>query len=505
MKRRRWFARALALLCALALSAACAEGTVALDDIGLRYTPAEDERCLTRTAMPTEVLATLGADAASLAAAMEGDGLYLVSLLPDGRQFTLAVSPKPAGIAADNAWHMTAEEKALFLTAMARAGDFGAASWQENGYALFSASAQAEAGARLSYAGLSLATLYLGRVYAFHMDIIGRAPAQADIDLLTAAAGRTLLLGAHTRAEAEDPAATPQPLMLPDLQVKAGTATVTSVLNDLPLTLDPVPDTVGITQVTLSGTTVPYGYLRYAVGDTTSSRIKADETGAFRFTVQGLTGNAANLIELTAFKGDVKTVVRIGVTVDWQQVPFTLETAAHTDAKTLTLRGLTLPNASVKLLSGRGTGSIVVAEDGTFAVTLTLGRIGQNAFTLQAQAAGYHRTDYSFSVTRTQSADEALAALHKAARKTDYAKLTAKPALYARRVVSLTGVASQLRFADGQASFVLTSDAGARYAVRCDDLLAVTDGANVSLLGTLTGETSSAEGLPTLTLEAFVP
>ncbi len=505
MSLRRWFACALALLCVLGLATASAGETVALDEIGLRYAPAAGELCLTRQSMPADTLAALGADAATLAAAMQNDGLYLLSLQPDGRQFTLAVEPRPQGIAADSVWSMTAAEKDQFLTALARKGGYGAAAWQTGGYALFTSTAQADADAPLTYTDMTLATLYLGQVYALRMDIIGREPAQADIDLLMVAAGRTLLLGARAQTPAAAATANEPQLALQEVSVPSQPAEITRVTDELALTLDPVPDTVGLTQVTLSGTTVPYGYLRYALGDTTSSRVKADANGAFRFTVPGLTGDAANRIELTAFKGDLKTIVRFTVTVDWQRVPFALQSAPVTEGKTVTLRGLTLPDATVELTDGRGTGSIVVGDDGTFSVTLTLSRVGENAFTLQAQASGYHRTDYSFTATRVQSAAEVLAALRKTVRQTDYNKLAAKPAQYEGRVVELSGVASGLRYADGQASYVLTTNSGELYTVLCGDLLAVAEGAHVSLLGTLTGKTAGEGGYPTLMLAAYIP
>ena len=60
MSLRRWFACALALLCCLALATASAGETLALDEIGLRYTPAAGELCLTRQSMPPDTLAALG-------------------------------------------------------------------------------------------------------------------------------------------------------------------------------------------------------------------------------------------------------------------------------------------------------------------------------------------------------------------------------------------------------------------------------------------------------------
>lgn len=506
MKHPRRLALALALLGVFWCASASAGQSVALDEIGIRYTPAVGEVCLTRADMPAAALSALGTDAATLAAAMEADGLYLIGLQADGRQITLSVEAAPAGLAVQDVYAMTAADKDAFLAQLARSGSYGSAVWQKGGYALFSSTPQAAADEALAYSDVTLATLYLGRVYALRMDVIGREPSPEDVALLTDAAARTLRLGACASdgGAAETPEA---PLTLPSLAVSSQPATLTYQAQDLPLTLDPIADTVGVTRFTLSGVTEPGGYLRYTLNGKASSRVKADEAGAFRFTVPGLTASGANTVELTAFKGDAKTVVTFAVNVDWQYTPLALAAARSAQGDTLALQGLTLPGATVKVTRGRAS-RVTVGEDGTFTLTLQLGRLGENAFSLQAQADGYHRYDMDLTVTRTQSAAETLAALQKAAkaaRATDYARLAAKPAAYAGRVLAVSGVASVLAYENGQASFVLTDAQGGRYAVLCADLLGVAEGGEVSLLGTLTGAVYGGDGLPALTLGAYEP
>ena len=97
-----------------------------------------------------------------------------------------------------------------------------------------------------------------------------------------------------------------------------------------------------------------------------------------------------------------------------------------------------------------------------------------------------------------------VASLQKKVRAVNYGRLIAKPASYADRVVAVSGLATELSYASGSPRFVLTSDSGDCYTVLCDNLLRVSDGGSVSLLGTLTGETDDSAGYPTLTLEAFV-
>ena len=504
MNIRRWIACALVVLGMLPAGVAGADAPVALEAVGLRYTPAQGEIIATQDSIPDSALDALGTDAQTLATAMAQDGVCFTSIQPDGRQFSLMLQAKPTDIAASDASLMTAAEKEVFLTQLARQGGYGAAVWTDSGYALFSAPVAAQGNSTLSYSGLTLATLYLNQVYALHMDVIGREATQADADLLQDAAARLLRLGAATASEA---GATPADtaLVLPDTAVASGVAQVSYTQQDLALELDPIADTIGVTQFTLSGRTVPYGYLRYALGGSTSSRIKADADGAFRFTVPGLTGDAVNLIELTAFKGDQMTVGSFSVTVQWQLTPLALSPIASAQGKTVTLNGLTLPGATVKITEGRSTSRIVLGEDGAFTVTLNLGRLGDNSFTLQAQATGYHRNDHSLTITRLLSEAEAPDTLQKKVRTVAYARLTASPETYAGNVLQLSGTVGALFFEQGKAGFVLTTAQGDHYAVLCGDLLDVTDGASVTLLGTLTGELQPAGGNPMLTLAAYVP
>ncbi len=504
MNVRRWITLALVVLGMAAVGTACASAPVALDTVGLRYTPAQGEIIATRDNVPDSALSALGTDAQTLTAAMVRDGVWFTSIQADGRQFSLRIAAKPADITASDAAALSAAEREVFLTQLARQGGYGTAVWATGGYALFSAPVDAHVDSPLSYSGLTLATLYLNQVYALHMDVIGRQATQADADLLADAATRLLRLGAATTTDAGG-ASAEAALTLPDTAVASGVAEVSYQQQDLMLELDPIADTIGVTQFTLSGRTVPGGYLRFALGGSTSSRIKADESGAFRFTVPGLTGNAENPIEIIAFKGDQMTVASFTVKVVWQLTPLVLSPTSQAEGKTVTLNGLTLPGASVKITEGRGTGRIIVGEDGSFRVTLNLGRMGENSFTLQAQAAGYHRNDHPLRITRLLSQAEALETLQKKAKAVDYARLTADPSTFAARVVQLRGSVGTLFYEQGKAGYVLNTEQGDAYAVLCGDLLGVAEGAPTSLIGTLTGKMHAASGCPALTLAAYVP
>lgn len=503
MKYLRRAALTLFFALALGLGTAHAQGEIALDGIGLRYTPAAGETCLTRDTADPAVLAAFGADAETLQNAMRSDGAYLIRLGEDGLQVTLTVTEKPEGIASAEAAQMTAAEKDVFLKALARQGGYGTANWHAHGYALFASAAEQLESGGLTYAGLTLATLYLDHVYAFHMDLIGREAGQAEPALLEAMAERTLRLGAA--AQAADGADTPaQVLTLPDTAVPSAPLEWVAQSQSCALTLDPVAATLGVTQFTLSGTTEPGGAIRYAVNGKSSSRIVADAQGAFRVTVPNLKGNAENAIVVTATKGDLKTQLTGTVTVQWLDTPLALETVTESEAELVTVRGLTLPGTALTLTQGRAKGALTVAADGAFTLTLRLPRIGENAFTLRAQATGFRRAETAFVVTRVRSAVDTQTTLLKQVRTVDFARLTAKPAAFAGTAVQLSGTASQLDYADGSPRFTLTDAQGAAYTVLCDQLLAVREGDAVTLLGTLTGETDQNAGYPTLTLAALL-
>ena len=505
MKIRRLLTFALLVACVALFAAAHAEESVALDGIGLRYTPAEGELYITRDHIDAQALAALGTDSETMLASMIREGQYLIGIQPDGRQFSLSVTAKPEELTSGEYQELTAADKDAFLTLLARQGGYGNATWANDGYALFTSTAEAQGDGALPYSNLSLATLYLNDLYTFRMDLIGREATQADMDLLTDAASRTLRLGAKAQtAQAEASDATAQTLALPSTAVESQPAALSYQQQGCDLTLDPVADTLSTTSFTLSGQTVASGTLRYSVNGKSSSRIKADTDGRFSFTVPNLTGNETNAIELTAFKGDAKTVVDFSVRVDWQTTPLALETAENVAEDRVTLSGLALPGTTVKLTQGRGSGRITVAGDGTFSVTLLLDRVGSNDFTLQAQAQGYHRNDYAFSVTRVQSDEAALAALQQKVRTVAYQKLVSRPSAYEGDVVQLAGQVSALDYANGSPRFLLTTQAGETYTVLCADLLGITDGQTVQLLGTLGGAAADGNPSPEVTLAALL-
>lgn len=497
----------LALTLAMLMScAAFAQESVPLDHIGMRYLPAEGDICLTREDMNPEGLALLGVDEATALAAMQSDNLHLMIFTADGRQVSLRVDDKPAEISADNAHDLSIQDKELLLTLLARGGRYASAAWQgeAHGYAFFSSPAQS-AGASLCT--LSMSTLYLGKIFSLQTDIVGRDPTEEDRRLLLSAAERLLRLGA-TRVDETGGEVQNVMLTLPDPSpLVSGQAEITTVKNDIALTLDPVPAISGLTTLSLSGVTEPRAFIRYSINGQTSSRIRADEDGRFSVTVSGLTGNEENPIELSASKDDKAAIVRFSVKVDWQSTPLVIAPLpASIQADSVVLRGLTLPGSKVTLLRKSSSTNLTVQEDGSFEYEISLRAIGELSFTVRAVAPGYRRTDTALALTRESSEQDQLDQLQKKVKSVTYEKLCSNPSAYEGRILRTEGTVAALSNPGGAPSFLLKTEDGSLYIYQCQDLLDIEPGQTVDVLGELTGQKAAIQSpeftgsYPSLTL-----
>ncbi len=486
-------AAAAALLCSLS---ALGEEAVALDAIGLRYYPAPGEFCVTSGSCPAEALSLLSADQATVQAAMESDQSPLMVLSQDGTQVSLRVTARPSTVFPENVFALTPAQKEQFLTLLAREHGYFAASWLENlpGFALLTtqgASPEAAAGLQT----LSLSTLYLGKIYAFQTDVMGRSLTQADTDLLLAVARRTILLGGVP----QDPAAATEaaPLTLPEQpMLTTETAPVAYQLGSIPLTLSPLPALVGTTTMELSGTTAPGMGLKYSVNGSLSSRFKADVNGAFSVTMKNLDPEKPNEILVIASKGKETSTAQCQVRVDWQTTPLVVSpTAGLVRDNHFALRGLTLPGAKVQLLRGRSASPVPLQSDGSFSLDVSLPKVGENAITVRSLAPGYRRVDIPLRITRAVSAQEEVAALQRSAKVFSYEKMLQRPSAYEGRVVQYQGTVSGLANQSGQPLFLLTVGENQTVACFIADLLPVQLGQSLTLLGTLQGKNQDLETL----------
>ncbi len=519
MQRTPLKKRAFLILLVLVLLLGCfcalgEEASITPEGSGLRYYTLQGEQCLTQDLLPEAALGLLGVDASTAQSAMQRDGIKLIAFSPEGRQVSLKVVAKPADIAAQSVFDMDAMAKEQFLTLVARGGHYLSAAWQPTvpGFALFSTFGGQDAPAQPLYT-LSLATLYLGKLYAFQTDVVGREPTQEDAALLIDAASRALLLGPEPPSSTQAESAAVPALSLPQqASLTEESAAFTVDRADLPLALDPVPSILGTTTLVLKGTTQPKVSMRYTVNGLPSSRFKAGEDGSFSVTIPSLEADSLNLIELTAFKGDASSTVHFSVQVNWQSSPVVLShSSCSVQEDQLILTGLALPGSTVQLIRKTATTKVSVAKDGSFSCKISLKKMGENAVTIRCTAPGYRRTDVDLVFTRVGDEAAQLAAYKKSVKTITYAKLLKKPASYEDTTIQCQGRITALSYADGRPAFILTVSEAERYICFAHDLRTVDIGQEVTLIGALTGtmETLSSRWgsgeYPGLTVLTYVP
>lgn len=505
----------IGVLCLLGVAAwlgcsapALAQEAVSLEQAGLRYYPAQGEVCVTRSSVPQEALALLGADEATVLSAMESDQLYCIILTGQGTQVSLRISDPPPGAAGQPS--AQGMDQAELLALLAPQGSGLSASWPEGlpGFALLSPQEQ-EQGLPLNT--LSLSTLYLGKVYSFQTDVFGREPAQADREALFSAARRMILLGAAARDSGE--ASQSGPLALPPLPaLTEQEAQVSYKVGNLPLELSPIPSVVGTTLWEVSGVTAPKASLKYTLNGRTSSRFQADESGAFSFTMKNLEPDAVNELTVTASQGEDVSTASCSLALRWQPSPLALAQASGTvKADHVFLEGITLPGSKVQLLRRTGTDLIPVGEDGRFRYKVLLKKLGENSFTLRTLSPGYRRADVEVSLLRAIGDAQELASLEGSVKTVAYDKLLAKPSAYEGRTVRYQGTVAALANLLGQPLFLLSTAQGETLACLCPDLLDIRLGEEIDLLGTLSGGKESLQTpwlsgeFPSMALLSLIP
>lgn len=485
------------VLCLLSLTAllglsprAHASQVVPLEEVGLRYYPAQGEVCVTRDDVPPEALALLGADEAAIRAAMEHDQLYCIILTPQGTQVSLRIFDAPGDAFYANDSH--GQQSSL------------------PGFAFFrSTPDHMEKNPLLTT--LSLCTQYLGKGYALQTDVFGRAPTFADEDILVSAAKRLLQLGA-----AKGP---PQELVQENALALPKTAPLTDQMAPVayqtdgpPLELSPIPAVLGTTLHEVSGITAPRASLKYTLNGRTSSRFQADENGRFTFTMKTLDPDMPNELTVIASQDGGVSTASCSLVIDWQFSPLALSrTTGTVTADHVILEGVTLPGSKVQLIRRNGNDLIPVDQDGRFHYRLALSKLGENNFTLRCLSSGYHRIDMPLSFFRTIGDSIELYTLRDRIKNVTFAQLMKKPSAYQGRTVRYRGTVAALANLEGQPLFLLTMDEGETIACLCPDLLDIHLGQEADLLGVLTGTMQSVESpwlsgeFPSLTLTSLIP
>ena len=161
-----------------------------------------------------------------------------------------------------------------------------------------------------------------------------------------------------------------------------------------------------------------------------------------------------------------------------------------------------MPGANVQVIRGGTTASVTVDENGRFSFVLNTKKTTGYPYTVRSSYPGYRRAEVSGRIRRTNAEDAA-----KAARAIDYQELLAAPEQYADTLVSYTGTVRALAYEAGTPKALLEADDGNRYLLYCDNLIALEQGRELSLIGLINGTADALGGgepCPVISLQTIL-
>ena len=414
--------QACMLLCAgllaLGAGALAQTATYVFPYEGFRYTQREDETVLTQTNLGEHeaLLKSLGTSSEAVLASYVASGIVMEVIPDDGGQ--IAVSVTDAGKFADVQDMENTAPACVRLTSSAMY-------------------------ASMPVYSLRYATLHLGKLYMIEQTIVGREPDEADDARMEQLLSGMKLLSSLSQATPTpqatatmQPTATPEPIL--------GSAAVETTGS---LTLDEIPAYTTSAKFTLSGHAAASAEIRVEEGGKQLAKTDAKKDGSFSLKVR------------LAEEGDHELMVTAGedtatFTIRYEKPDARLEITEPESATftggSVTVRGVTEPNATV-YIEGKGMNTNVKAgKNGGFSIRVFMNEAGTETFTLRAKADGFAQTTRSITLTREWTQRELIAQFRQKMIALDYDELAKKPDQYAQKRFILRGKVMEFTDYDGQ-------------------------------------------------------
>lgn len=473
----------LSALAAALFAFQCAASAEALPltSIGISYEAAEGESCVTRDDVAEKAPTVLGLGADVALASMRGENCYLMSLA-DGRLIRLCVIDAPPDIASRDISELGEIDRIDFLAYLKRHYAAREARWLPDmpDYAMTESVSEGH----MSLGSLAISTLYMGNIYSFKLDAVGRELTDGDKAALISAATRSVRLGdaSGTLPGME------HHLYVEDVYALSGkSATVAADNTDVRLSLNDVPELTGATQILLSGEADPAAKLRVKVNGEQSEAFAPDENGAYSYLARRLESGAENKIEITASVGDLSSTLSLGISVAKRQTPLAAApVAGYSCEDSVTIEGLSVPDALVYVKRGGSVMEIPVGEDGHFSFVLNTKKADTSyGFTVVAERAGCKPTEVSGKIRRIDL---------QASQSIDNQALADDPARYEGVVISRVGVIEALLYESGTPKCLVTFDDGGGAILRCPGLYGLNKGREISFIGTACGVNGAVGG-----------
>ena len=456
---RRTLVTILVLLALLLGCISAAGETMYLDDQGIRFYVPEGWRTVTKdNVLQSEDMAKeIGTTTSLLKAQFDAHSILLYAIDENHDAFALRLLDSPLKTYSGDVYSFSKGNRTEFRDAILAANPNAAGDWDETLPSFLRLKWEKDVQG-IPVHTLAYQTLMYGKIISFECDSFGEAPASDTISSLQKGAAAILFLGAKAEAETTG-IDEPTELTLPETTPNEGVAEITVVRNTIPLTVDELPLNISAAELPVTGTTLPNASLRYYMNGAGIERFKADDNGRFEITAERFTeGRNTIRIDAGTDSGSASISTRIFLTRD--ETPAILEAYEFTcDTETLTIRGKTIPDATVSFKNGSRTVKPTVNADGSFTAELSTPKVKDYTFTFEIKSSLYKTAKPTVIIHRLGSPDEQSAAFLNQKGKA------------AKKNRAANGSVEDLCYLGSKRLVVFAADDGTDYAVYVENFL----------------------------------
>lgn len=488
----------LFLLLALALLPTLAQAEVyVLPHAGVRLTTDASWMLLTPESLESSasLLAELGVEAQTLAAAYQAEHILAEVYLPEG-QVSLAVLQTERSAELRSVTRMTDAERQALADEFSQMALYQDVAWTTP--ELLTMHWTLESGG-LAVTWMRAVTVRQGALYLYTACNPGETNPDALWRLLEQVVGRTEYLGSIREAAAPtpQPTATPEPTPSPT----PGMAALALLEGNVPLSVEGLPAYTDTILLTVQGRTEPSARVRVALGEQTLASGQANGRGLFNFDLVLPEEDGVHTLSFQAVRGEGRATAEYTVELRQRTVPMEIVAPIGREVgPSFDLTVHTLPNAYIRLTTPNGSLRARAGGSGLVNFTINVRDEGLHSYRLESILDGYRTGTQTLEVERVLTKQERISNVRRSLGEIPYSRLAESPENYAGRTVEYRARIGQVGEVDGYPCLlVYTANPGTGVwrdpiYVLCQDLLSFAPEQMVTILGVVRGDAYDLDG-----------
>ncbi|HML47045.1 MAG TPA: hypothetical protein PKE04_09900, partial [Clostridia bacterium] len=396
----------LFLILVLALLPTFAQAEVyVLPHAGIRLTADASWTLLTPESLEESapLLAELGVEADTLAAAYQAEHILAEVYLPEG-QVSIAVLQTERSNELRSITRMTEAEKQALADEFAHMALYQDVSWTTPEWLTMHWTLESGG---LAVTWMRAVSVRQGALYLYTACSPGESGPDALWPMLEQVIGRTEYLGSIR--ETSSPAPLPTPMPQPTPAPTPGVAALSLSEGNLPLTVAGLPAYADNTLLTVQGQTEPSARVRVALGEQTLASGQANGRGLFGFDLVLPAEDGLYTLSFQAARGEGHATAEYAVELRQRTVPMEIVTPeGRTVGASFDLTVRTLPGAYIRLTTPNGSLRARAGEGGLVNFTINVRGEGMHGYQLESILDGYRTGLQTLEVERVLSDQERL-------------------------------------------------------------------------------------------------